>query len=273
MPGRRPSFIPSISNKPASRGRLSTGLAAAEVKRIAMRADLSAPIVSLRHITRQIDTGAGRIAIVDDVNLQVWHGQTLAIVGASGSGKSSLLELIGTLGQPTTGEVHLHGAVVAGLPERSLLRLRRHSIGFVFQNANLIDHLTVMANVALPLEYAGFNRSARPARVRHWLDRVGIGHLAARGVAKLSGGERQRVAIARALVNEPDLILADEPTGSLDQATGRNVMELLIALAGQDRTLIVVTHDVGHVHLFDRVARMDRGRITEMDHVKGTCSA
>jgi ABC-type lipoprotein export system ATPase subunit len=234
---------------------------------------LPEPLVSLRRVSRQIDMGSGRITIVDDVNLQVQTGQTLAIVGASGSGKSALLELIGTLCQPTTGEVYLCGANTSALPERRILKLRRHTIGFVFQSANLIDHLTVQANVALPLVYAGLYRSARSARVRHWLDRVGIGHLASRGVAKLSGGERQRVAIARALVNEPDLILADEPTGSLDQATGQKIMELLVGLTGQDRTLIVVTHDVGHVHLFERVAQMNRGRLTEMDHAKGSCAA
>lgn len=270
---RWPSFTPSINNRRASRGRLLTGLVADVGKPISVVADLSGPLVSLHRVSRQIGTGADRIAIVDEVDLQVQQGQTLAIVGASGSGKSSLLEMIGTLGRPSSGHVLLRGADIAALPEQSVLKLRRHSIGFVFQSANLIDHLTAQANVALPLAYSGLARRVRPARVRAWLDRVGIGHLAARGVAKLSGGERQRVAIARALVNEPDLILADEPTGSLDQATGQTIMELLVGLAGQQRTLIVVTHDIEHVHLFDRVARMDCGRLTEMEHVKGTCSA
>ena len=224
-------------------------------------------------MSRQIDTGSGRVTIVEAVDLQVWQGQRLAIVGASGSGKSSLLELIGTLGRPTTGQVFFRGADIQSMSERRILELRRHSIGFVFQSANLIDHLTAEANVALPLAYAGMPRGARGARVHHWLERVGIGHLASRAVAKLSGGERQRVAIARALVNEPDLILADEPTGSLDQATGQKIMELLTGLSGQERTLIVVTHDIGHVSRFDRVAHMNLGRLAEMDHVTDSCGA
>ncbi|WP_176562683.1 ABC transporter ATP-binding protein [Paracoccus liaowanqingii] len=233
----------------------------------------SEPLVEMRRVVRRITAGSDSIAIVRDVDLTVLRGQSLAILGASGSGKSSLLELIGTLSRPTSGRVLFDGADLSAMPERGILALRRRRIGFVFQSANLIDHLTAAANVALPLAYAGVARSARPARVRHWLDRVGIGPLASRPVARLSGGERQRVAIARALVNEPDLILADEPTGSLDQATGQEIMRLLVGLAQQRRALVVVTHDMAHVRQFDRVARMDLGRLIAMDHAADPCGA
>lgn len=231
------------------------------------------PLVALRRVYRRIDSGSGHIDIVKNADLSVAVGETLAIIGASGSGKSSILELIGTLARPTTGTVLINGSDVAMMPERAVLQLRRHIIGFVFQSANLIDHLTAEANVTLPLTYAGLHRRARKTRTLHWLDRVGVAHLASRPVAKLSGGERQRVAIARALVNEPALILADEPTGNLDQATGQKIMSLLVSLAGQDRTLITVTHDTTHIHLFDRVARMNHGHLREMDHVKAAQGA
>jgi ABC-type lipoprotein export system ATPase subunit len=250
--------------------RLSAGSGAGADNRPAVAADLSADLVSLHSVSRLVGSGPDALEIVSGVTLRVRQGQSLVIVGASGSGKSSLLEMIGTLARPTQGQVCLRGADIAAMPEASILRLRRQSIGFVFQSANLIEHLTAQENVALPLVYRGVPARRRPDRVTHWLERVGITHLAARGVAKLSGGERQRVAIARALVNEPELVLADEPTGNLDQATGQKIMELLVGLAREGRTLIVVTHDMGHVHLFDRAARMDRGRLSEMDHVQGT---
>ena len=219
-------------------------------------------LVEMRGVSRHVTMGQERLTVLRDVDLVVRRGETLAIVGASGSGKSSALELIGTLSRPSEGRILWAGSEMARMSQARILSLRRRHIGFVFQGAHLIDHLTAAANVSLPLAYAGVPRRDRATRAARWLTRTGVGHLASRSVARLSGGERQRVAIARALVTEPDLILADEPTGNLDQETGQEIMALLVGLAEGQRALVVVTHDVVHMKRFDRVVRMDMGRLS-----------
>lgn len=169
---------------------------------------------------------------------------------------------MGGLARPTSGDVCLRGASLRLASRRALLNHRRQDIGFVFQNAHLIDHLTARDNVILPLRYRGVGRSERNARADVLLSSVGLHGLGSRIAARLSGGERQRVAIARALINEPAIILADEPTGSLDQATGLEVMALLRGLVTAERSLVVVTHDHSHISQFDRVFRMEYGTLT-----------
>ncbi|MGB0659002.1 MAG: ABC transporter ATP-binding protein [Mangrovicoccus sp.] len=226
------------------------------------------PLLELRAVARHLPSKAGPLPIVQDVSLSLWRGQSLAIIGESGSGKSSLLELMGTLSRPQSGDVLFAGRSLRAISAREKLALRRHKIGFVFQSANLIDHFTAAANVALPLRYSGLPRHLRRGRALSWLERVGLGHLADRSVAKLSGGERQRVALARALVNEPELILADEPTGSLDHATGRDILELMLSLVSPESSLVVVTHNISQISAFARVAHMEQGRLTERSHAQ-----
>jgi putative ABC transport system ATP-binding protein len=180
---------------------------------------------------------------VRGVSLTVAAGEYLAIVGPSGSGKSTLLTLLGGLDQPTAGEIAMLGQPLRGMPDRTLTRLRLEKIGFVFQRFHLLPVLTARENIELPMAEAGLGREARGQRARELLEYVGMSHRAGHRATQLSGGEMQRIAIARALANRPSLLLADEPTGELDAATGREILALFRRLHGDGMTLVVVTHD------------------------------
>ncbi|PFG27382.1 ABC-type transporter, ATPase component [Corynebacterium renale] len=203
------------------------------------------PVVDIRDITKTFNIGTpNELTVLHGVDLRIERGELLAIVGASGSGKSTLMNIIGLLDRPTTGSYLLSGEDVSGLDDDALAGLRSRKIGFVFQNFNLIGRISAKANVELPMMYAGMPSRERSERAAELLAQVGMGERMEHSPAELSGGQRQRVAIARALANDPDLILADEPTGALDTATGDMVMELFHELH-QERgtTIAVITHN------------------------------
>jgi len=187
--------------------------------------------------------GESTVHALRGVSLEVAVGELLAIMGPSGSGKSTLMHLIGCLDTPTTGSLCLDGEPVAGLSEEQLAVIRNRKIGFVFQQFNLLSRITVLENVTTPLMYGGVGWRERGQRAEEALDRVGLSDRLRHRPTELSGGQRQRVAIARALVTRPSIILADEPTGALDQETGRAILELFAAICAEGKTVIVVTHD------------------------------
>ncbi|MDH5282690.1 MAG: ABC transporter ATP-binding protein [Gemmatimonadota bacterium] len=195
------------------------------------------------------------------VSLEVRRGEYVAIVGPSGSGKSTLLQLLGGLDEPSAGSVLVDGVALAGLDDRTLTRLRLTRLGFVFQRFHLLPVLTAIENVELPLSEAGVSRAERRARALELLGYVGLAERAAHRATQLSGGEMQRVAIARALANRPAVILADEPTGELDAATGRSMLELFRRLNQDGTTLVVITHDEHLAAEAGRVVHMLDGRI------------
>ena len=219
------------------------------------------PILEARGLTKVYRRGASEVRAVDGIDLDVGAGELMAIMGRSGSGKTTLLDLLGCLLRPTGGTLSIDGRSVVGASDGELAAVRRERIGFVFQEFNLIPTLTAMENVLLPLRY-GPRRRDGPARARELLELVGLGSRTTHRPTELSGGEQQRVAIARALVNEPAVILADEPTGELDSTTSEQLMTTLRDL-NRDRgvTIIIVTHDAGVAGATDRVVRLSDGRV------------
>ena len=209
---------------------------------------------------KTVDNGGEPLTILQDISFAVMPGETVAIVGASGSGKSTLLGLLAGLDEPSVGEVRLDGVSLAALDEDERARQRGRLLGFVFQSFQLLPSLNAVENVMLPLELAG-NRGAGEI-ARGWLERVGLGHRLKHYPKHLSGGEQQRVALARAFAPNPALVLADEPTGNLDAATGREVIDMMFDLnAVQGTTLVLVTHDEAIAARCGRVLRIQSGRL------------
>ena len=213
-------------------------------------------------LTRRYKMGDTQVDALRGVDLTVTRREFVALVGPSGSGKSTVLNLVGGLDQPTSGQVWINGTELSASDERTLTRHRRQHVGFVFQSFNLLPRLTAKENVALPLMFSGVPEKERLARAEELLERVGLGPRLTHRPTQLSGGEQQRVAIARALVGEPALLLADEPTGNLDSATGAEIMRLLKAL-NQERglTLLVVTHDPEIAAFATRTVRLRDGKV------------
>jgi putative ABC transport system ATP-binding protein len=207
------------------------------------------------------------VTALDDVTFSIQEGEAVAIMGPSGSGKSTLLALLGCLDRPSKGEYRLDGALVSHLDDTALSRIRNRQIGFVFQAFHLIPQLTVVENVATPLLYANVPADTCRARALASLERVGLLGRADHRPSELSGGEAQRAAIARALVTEPRLILADEPTGNLDSATGEEIARLLEALHGEGRTFVLVTHNEALAERAERRIRLRDGRIQSDERV------
>ncbi|TDQ47209.1 ABC transporter ATP-binding protein [Actinorugispora endophytica] len=214
-------------------------------------------------LSRTYGRGENLVRAVDGVDLDVPAGQTFAVTGPSGCGKSTLLQLFGGLDRPTEGEVWLGGRRVDHLGERALARLRRRAVGFVFQSFHLMDELTAAENVELPALLAGASPRTARRRAAGLLDRVGVADRARHLPSKLSGGQRQRVAIARALVNEPLVVLADEPTGNLDSAATHDVLRLFDELRAAGQTLVVVTHDERVAATADRVVSLRDGALAD----------
>ena len=224
-------------------------------------------VVILTHnLAREYEIGAEVVRALRGVDIQIRRNEFVAIMGPSGSGKSTLMNVIGCLDTPTAGEYWLNGQQVSELSDDALARIRNKEIGFVFQTFNLLPRASSLHNVELPLIYAGTGARARRDRAAHALQRVGLGDRMEHKPNELSGGQRQRVAIARALVNEPSILLADEPTGNLDSATGNEIMKLFQELHTQGQTIVLVTHehDIAEhahrqIHLLDgKIARDER---------------
>ena len=220
------------------------------------------PAYDLRRVSRAFGRGDTVVAAVRDVDLEIGRGELVAIVGPSGSGKTTLLQLLGGLDRPSSGEVRFEGRDLGALSDAELTVLRREAFGFVFQQFNLVPTLTAAQNVEAALAPTGMRHEQRRARVAELLQSVGLSHRAHHLPSKLSGGEQQRVAIARALANDPRVLLADEPTGNLDSATGDEIVSLLRALADDDgRTVVLITHDRAVASRAGRIARMQDGRL------------
>ncbi len=201
-------------------------------------------VIILTHkLTREYDMGSEQVRALKGVSLQIRRNEYVAVMGPSGSGKSTLMNLIGCLDTPTGGEYWLNGHQVSSLQDDDLARIRNKEIGFVFQTFNLLPRATALHNVELPLIYAGLPTRTRRARAERALSRVGLADRMHHKPNELSGGQRQRVAIARALVNEPSILLADEPTGNLDSGTSAEIMQVFADLHGQGQTVVMVTHE------------------------------
>ncbi len=201
-------------------------------------------LIQTEAITKTYELGAAQVEALRGVTLEIGDGEYVAVMGPSGSGKSTLMHILGCLDTPTSGRYLLHGQEVSGLAGKGLARVRNKEIGFVFQNFNLLPRIDLVANVSLPLVYRGsVTRAERRRKAVEVLETLGLGHRLGHRPNELSGGERQRSAIARALVNDPSIVLADEPTGNLDTKTGKEIMDILDRLSTGGKTVVIVTHD------------------------------
>jgi putative ABC transport system ATP-binding protein len=205
--------------------------------------------------------GSQEVQALRGIDLNIGHNEFVAIMGPSGSGKSTLMNVIGCLDTPTSGEYHLNGKNVSELSDNELAHVRNREIGFVFQTFNLLPRANILANVELPLVYAGIKASERKERALNALDHVGLSDRVHHKPNELSGGQRQRVAVARALVNTPSILLADEPTGNLDSKTGEEIMELFEELYEQGNTIILVTHEEDIADHARRIIRLRDGKL------------
>ncbi|MBI4018830.1 MAG: ABC transporter ATP-binding protein [Candidatus Aenigmarchaeota archaeon] len=204
--------------------------------------------------------GETEVKALDDVSLSINEGEFVSIMGSSGSGKSTLLHIVGALDRPTSGSVRILGRDVHNMNDNELAALRGDTIGFVFQTFNLIPRLSVMENVVIPSYFVGAERNDQ---AKHLVKSVGLGERIDHMPSQLSGGERQRVAIARALINDPKIIVADEPTGNLDSVNGKKIMDIFKSLNKQGKTVIIVTHDMHIAKFADRIIRIKDGKIVK----------
>jgi len=220
-------------------------------------------MIELAGINKIYGEGRAALHVLKDVDFTVREREFVAILGASGSGKSTLMNIIGCLDRPSSGSYRLRDADVSRMDDDRLSEIRNREIGFIFQSFLLIPQLTVIENVEVPLFYSGVPKGRRHERSREVLDLVGLGDRSRHVPAKLSGGERQRAAIARALVNDPLLLLADEPTGNLDSVTGREILALFDDLHAAGRTVLMITHDPGVARRAERRIQVKDGRVSE----------
>ena len=218
-------------------------------------------VIRIRELTREYRMGEERILALRGVSLDIRRNEYVAIMGPSGSGKSTMMNLLGCLDTPTGGEYWLNGVEVSGLSDDELARVRNREIGFVFQTFNLLPRSTALHNVELPLVYAGVSARDRRSRATAALERVGLGDRMDHRPNELSGGQRQRVAIARALVNQPSILLADEPTGNLDSVTSEEIMRVFGDLHASGQTVIMVTHEPDIAAHAERVVVLRDGRV------------
>jgi putative ABC transport system ATP-binding protein len=219
------------------------------------------PLIDMKGLVKIYKSGDDDLRALDGVSLQVQDGEFLAIMGASGSGKSTLMNILGCLDRPTSGTYELSGRLVSGMSKNELADIRSHFLGFVFQQFNLLSRTNALENVELPLVYAGVKAKERRKRARVALERVGLGARLEHHPNQLSGGQQQRVAIARAIINNPKVVLADEPTGALDSRTSVEVMALFQELSDTGITIVVVTHEADVAAFASRVITMRDGKV------------
>jgi len=222
-------------------------------------------IIRMSEIRKVYDTGKVTVEALKGVDLEIHKGEMVAIVGPSGSGKSTLMNLIGCLDTPTSGSYELGGQTVAGVSRDTLAEIRNKRVGFVFQNFNLLPHISALENIEMPMLFGGIRPAERHSRATQLLERVGLGDRVDHKPTELSGGQMQRVAIARALAMNPDIVLADEPTGNLDSSSGSDIMSIFTELWNQGSTLVIITHDPALARRASRVVEIRDGRITA-DH-------
>jgi putative ABC transport system ATP-binding protein len=225
-------------------------------------------LIQLERIVKTYDSGENAVQALRGIDVRIDRGEFASIIGPSGSGKSTLMHILGCLDSPTAGRYWLDGEDVASLSGRALARIRNQKLGFVFQTFNLLPRATIWKNVELPLLYAGIDSDTRRERALAALERVGLANRAKHRPSELSGGQRQRVAIARALVNNPSLILADEPTGNLDQKTGADIIRLFEEFAATGQTILLVTHDPGIAARTQRRIKIVDGLIADTDDME-----
>jgi putative ABC transport system ATP-binding protein len=230
------------------------------------------PILVMEQLCKNYQLGSVELRVLREIDLTITSGEYVAIMGPSGSGKSTLLNLIGCLDRPTSGDYILGGQSVSMLDDDELSMIRGKRIGFVFQSFNLINQLNVVENIQVPMYYQGLTEHESAERARELATMVGLGDRMKHRPSELSGGQQQRVAIARALANDPLIILADEPTGNLDSASGMEILAILQNLHEQGKTLIAVTHDEGIAEGAERVIRLLDGRILKQEYNKKTGS-
>jgi len=224
---------------------------------------MSNDFFSMRGIVKQYQMGSEISTVLKGIDLDIREGEFLSILGPSGSGKSTLMNIIGCLDTPTSGTYTLHGRVIRDLDQKQLARIRSREIGFIFQQFQLLPRLNALKNVELPLVYAGVSPRERTRRAKEMLERVGLKDRMYHHQNQLSGGQQQRVAIARALATNPTLLLADEPTGALDQATGEQVMGLFKELHDEGRTIVMITHDLKIARHASRIVSILDGELSE----------
>lgn len=227
-------------------------------------------VIEVRNIYKDYQTAAGAFPVLKDVNLTIAHGDYVAIMGPSGSGKSTFMNILGCLDRPTSGEYLLDGHPVSQLSGNALAQLRNKTIGFVFQGFNLLARSNLLDNVALPLVYSGVDKKTRHERAEQVLLKVGLGKYLNSRPNQISGGQQQRVAIARALVNDPRLILADEPTGNLDSKTSEEIMQLFDSLNKEGISIVLVTHETDIAEHAKRQVRFLDGKIVHDSYVHVT---
>lgn len=227
------------------------------------------PLVHIQDISKVYNPGENEVRALDHVSVSIEEGEFVAIIGQSGSGKSTLMNLLGCLDVPTSGIYTLHGQDVSTLDDDELSDIRNREIGFIFQGFNLIPNLTALENVELPLIYRGVSKNKRSMLSAAALEKVGLGHRMDHKPSEMSGGQQQRVAIARAIAQAPPIILADEPTGNLDSASSKEILQILKNLHGEGRTIILITHDDEIAAQAKRVIKIRDGHI-EQDSISRT---
>lgn len=226
-------------------------------------------MIQLNKVVKSYPVAGNDLVVLKDIDLQIDDGEFVAIMGPSGSGKSTLMNIIGCLDKPTTGEYLLNGKQVSDYDEKELAQVRNQSVGFVFQQFQLLPRLNALQNVELPMIYAGIAKKERLERAAEALEKVGLADRADHLPNELSGGQKQRVAIARAIVNEPNIILADEPTGALDSKTGVQIMEMFTLLNKEGTSIILVTHEAEVASYADRTIFVRDGKVTSAEEVVG----
>ena len=218
-------------------------------------------IIKLQDVKKEYLMGDSKINALDGVDVAINKGDFIAIIGPSGSGKSTMMNMVGALDMPTSGKIFLDGKNVAQMHESDLAQIRGKKIGFIFQTFNLIPTLTALENVSLPMMFQGTGKKERTRKAMELLEKVGLSDRENHLPSELSGGQRQRVAIARSLANNPDVILADEPTGNLDSKTGKEILELFVELNKEGKTIIIVTHDDDVAKKARKVLKMKDGKL------------